>query len=202
MIRICSMSFVLFVSGLSSAQTGDSLSTIKSTYGFNFGLNQSALYNSNATDELQIKNALGFRLGVFAEFPLSKNWAIMPKSELSFNFGRVTDKNVTYRVDPYNLDMMMHFKYYYKVNYGKVQPYFVLGPNVRVPIKGEFDGLTYDTKISLAADFAFGLRIETQHFYLSPELRFSGGLTDIRKNPSGKMLRGSNAALVLNFSSK
>jgi hypothetical protein len=56
-------------------------------------------------DELQIKNAPGFRLGVFAEFPISKRWAVSPKTELSFNYGRVIINDVGYRVDPVNLDL-------------------------------------------------------------------------------------------------
>ena len=197
-----SMLFALFFTGAMYAQESDETSKYKPLFGFNFGLNQSAIYNSNAVDELQIKNAPGFRLGVFAEFPISKRWAVSPKTELSFNYGRVTINDLVYRVDPTNLDLMLHFKHKFKWDEGRVQPYMNFGPNFRTPLNSNFEGAHLDTKISLAADFGFGVQFDLKHFYFSPELRFSGGLTDIRTNPSGTILRGSNAVLSLNFSGK
>jgi hypothetical protein len=131
-------------------------------------------------DELQIKNAPGFRLGVFAEFPISKRWAVSPKTELSFNYGRVIINDIGYRVDPVNLDLILHFKHKFKSYDGKVKPFINFGPNFRTPLNSNFEGAYLDTKVSLAADFGFGLEIDLNHFYLSPELRFSGGLTDIQ----------------------
>lgn len=202
MLRISSLLFGIIISCSLFSQTADSISKYKPSFGFNFGLNQSILYNSNATEELQIQNAPGFRLGITSDFPISMRWSISPKAELSFNYGRLTEDNINYRVDPNNFDFMTHFKYSMKGYDGKVKPYFYIGPNFRVPLKKELDGIHYDTRSSLAFDFAFGLDIELKHFLISPELRFTGGLTDIRSNPSGKMLRGSNAALIINFSSK
>lgn len=197
-----SMLLTLFFTGVMYTQESDETSKYKPLFGFNFGLNQSAIYNSNAVDELQIKNAPGFRLGVFAEFPISKRWAVSPKTELSFNYGRVTINDLGYKVDPVNLDLMVHFKHKFKWDEGRVQPYMNFGPNFRTPLNSNFEGAHLDTKVSLAADFGFGLQIDLKHFYFSPELRFSGGLTDIRTNPSGTVLRGSNAVLSFNFSGK
>jgi outer membrane protein W len=203
MKSVSSVLLALVFTGVTYAQESDNTSKYKPLFGFNFGLNQSLIYNSNAVDELQIKNALGFRLGVFAEFPISKRWAVSPKTELSFNYGRVIINDVGYRVDPVNLDLMLHFKHKFKWDEGsKVQPFMNFGPNFRTPLNSNFEGTYLDTTVSLAADFGFGLEIDVKYFYFSPELRFSGGLTDIRKNPSGNILRGSNAVLILNFSGK
>jgi outer membrane protein W len=202
MKSMSSMLLALFFTGAMYAQESDETSKYKPLFGFNFGFNQSAIYNSNAVDELQIKNAPGFRLGVFAEFPISERWAISPKTELSFNYGRVIINDLGYRVDPVNLDLMLHLKHKFKWDEGRVQPYMNFGPNLRTPLNSNFEGASLDTKVSLAADFGFGLQIDLKHFYFSPELRFSGGLTDIRTNPSGKILRGSNAVLSFNFSGK
>lgn len=196
------MLFALIFTGVTYAQEGDITTKYKPLFGFNFGLNQSAIYNSNAVDELQIKNAPGFRLGVFAEFPISKRWAVSPKTELSFNYSNVIINDTRYRVDPVNLDFMLHFKHKFKWNNDRVQPFMNFGPNLRTPLNSNFEGSYLDTKVSLAADFGFGVQFDLKHFYFSPELRFSGGLTDIRENPSGNMLRGSNAVLMLNFSGK
>ena len=202
MKSMSSMLLALFFTGVTYAQESDKSAKYKPLFGFNVGLNQSAIYNSNAFDELQIKNAPGFRLGVFAEFPISKQWAVSPKTELSFNYGRVTINDLGYRVDPVNLDLMLHFKYKIKSYNGRVKPYLNFGPNFRTPLHSNFEVAYLDTKVSLAADFGFGLEIDAKHFYFSPELRFSGGLTDIRENPSGNILRGSNAVLTLNFTGK
>jgi hypothetical protein len=202
MKRISSMLLALIFTGLTYAQESDIATKYKPLLGFNFGLNQSVIYNSNAVDELQIKNAPGFRLGVFAEFPISKRWAVSPKTELSFNYGRVLINDIGYRVDPVNLDLILHFKHKFKSYDGNVKPFINFGPNFRTPLNSNFEGAYLDTKLSLAADFGFGLEIDLNHFYLSPELRFSGGLTDIRQYPSGNILRGSNAVLTLNFTGK
>jgi hypothetical protein len=199
---ISSMLLALIFTGVMCAQESDNTSNYKPLFGFNVGLNQSAIYNSNALDELQIKNAPGFRVGVFAEFPISKRWAVSPKTELSFNYGRVIIKDIGYRVDPVNLDFMLHFKHKIKSYNGKVQPFINVGPNLRTPLHSNFEGVSLNTKVSFAADFGFGLKIDANYFYFSPELRFSGGLTDIRKYPSGNILRGSNAVLTLNFTGK
>ncbi len=203
MLRISLFISALILSSAFFTQSEDFDTTkrYRPLFGFNIGANLSALYNSDATDELQIENAPGFRLGVLAEFPISEKWSIIPRGELSFNYARVTEDNVTYKVDPNNLDFMTHFKYRFKGYEGKARPYMLFGPNIRVPLKSEV-GEAYETKTSLAADFAFGVQIDASHFFISPELRFSGGLTDIRKTPSGKMLRGSNVAFVLVFTGK
>lgn len=202
MSRINSVLVIFCFSFSLFSQDVDSISKRKHSFGFNVGANYSALYNSNATSELQITNAPGFRLGVFADFPISKQWSIAPKSEISFNYSSIIDNNVKYRVDPYNLNFMAHFKYFFKGYNNIARPYITFGPNLRTPIQGSFKGTTYDTKLALNMDFAFGVQIEAKHFLISPELRFSGGLTDIRRNPEGKILRGSNASLIINFSSK
>lgn len=77
-----------------------------------------------------------------------------------------------------------------------------MGPNIRTPLNSNFDGVYLDTKPAIAADFGFGLEIDANYFLIAPELRFSAGLTDIRTNPSGNVLRGSNAVLTLNFIGK
>jgi hypothetical protein len=193
---------ILVASSYSFSQSSTTeTSNYRPSFGFNVGLNQSILFNSNATNELQIQNSPGFRLGVISYFPIAESWSIGPKAELSFNYARITEDNVNYRVDPNNLNFMVHAKHVFKAGSGQIRPYCYFGPNMRVPIVGPaFDGLTYDTRVALAADFAFGLDIDFGYFTMSPEIRFSGGLTDIRRNPSGTILRGSNGAFVLNFS--
>lgn len=202
MRRSSFMLLIILASSGAYAQICDSTLKYKPLFGFNIGLNQSAIFNSNAVDEIQIMNAPGFRLGIFTEFPISKRWAASPKTELSFNYGKVNIDGTNYRVDPYNLDFILHFKHKFNYSHGKVQPYMNIGPNIRTPLNSKFEGTYLDTKTSIAADFGFGLEIDANYFLIAPELRFSAGLTDIRRNPSGNILRGSNAVLSLNFIGK
>lgn len=202
MLRISSVSIALLFCSCIYAQEKDNSEKYSPSFGFNVGLNYSTLYNSNETETLEIFNAPGFRLGILANFPLSERWSFSPKSELSFNYSSIIQDNIKYRVDPNNIDFMIHFKHHFKGDNNKVKPYFYFGPNLRTPIAREEDFLALNTRLSLAFDFAFGADIELKEFIISPELRFSGGLTDIRTNPQGSMLRGSNAALVINFTSK
>lgn len=202
MLRINSCILLLLASVSTFAQEVETKLKYKPSFGFNVGLNQSALYNSNDKDQLTIDNGLGFRLGVTSNFPIKNQWSIAPKAELSFNNARITENNITYKVDPYNLDFMAHVKYNFKGFNSKARPYCYFGPSVRVPVSSNSDNSLYSTRTSFAFDFAFGVDFELKNFLISPEIRFSGGLTDIRKNPSGKLLHGSNAALIINFSGK
>lgn len=174
----------------------------KPSFGFNFGTNYSSIWNYNATDELQIKNGFGFRLGVISSFHLKRNWFIDPKIELSFNNALITENNVTYRVDPNNLNFMTHLKYRMKGYKGVAKSYCYIGPNISVPLSIDDNSNFYPTRTTLSLDFAFGVDLELKHFKISPELRFSGGLMDIRQNPTGTTLRGSNAAFVIGFSGR
>ncbi len=100
-INLC----LLFFLGLTIAfaQEVETKLKYKPSFGFNFGLNQSLLYNSNDKDQLTIKNGLGFRLGITSSFPLKKNWSLAPKAELSVNNARIIQENVVYKVDPKKL---------------------------------------------------------------------------------------------------
>lgn len=202
MLRTQVVLFVLFFSGITFAQNELSDTKYYPSFGFNLGMNQSILYNSNDTESLTINNALGFRMGVLADFPLKRGWSLSPKAELSLDNGSVIENNTRYRVDPANLNFSLHTKYQYQNFTGKYRPYVSFGPSLRVPLKSQYIDNPYNTTLALGFDFSFGVDINTEHFLLSPELRFTGGLTDIRQNPNGEMLRGSNAALIINFMSK
>lgn len=201
MIKLSAMLVFLLFTGLSNAQSCQEEEGKRNVnLGFSLGAHQSVLYTSGEDESYTIKNAPGFRLGVFAEFELSKRWCISPRSELSFNSGRIIEDNVSYRVDPYNLDIMVYSKHIIKTANRDAKPFWNYGPIMRIPLNYNFDGNTYDTKVALALDFGFGFEIDMNYFKLSPELRFSAGLSDIRRNPSGKLLSGSNAVFCLNFS--
>lgn len=202
MLRVNSLIIAIIFSISFHAQEVDSSSRYKPSFGFNIGLNRSLLFNSNATDELQITNGFGFRLGVISSFPIGRKWSIDPKAELSFNNGKVTENKVTYQVDPNNLDFMTHIKHNFNGFEKNFKPFSYFGPSLRVPVSGEIMKSVYSTRTTLSLDFATGVDIDFKNFIISPELRFSAGIMDIRQNPTGKMLRGTNAAFVVCFTGK
>jgi hypothetical protein len=77
--------------------------------------------------------------------------------------------------------------------------YLFAGPAFRIPLNDQ--SADFQTKASLALDCGFGIDLVTKNFKISPELRISGGLMDVRANPTGNQLRFSNFALIINFSS-
>ena len=180
----------------------EKLSGYQPSFGFNLGLNQSLFFNSNDTENLEIFNAPGFRLGVLADFPLKNGWSLSPKSELSFDNGSIIENDIKYRVDPVVLNFAIHTKYKYKNYTGKYRPYLSFGPSLRVPLESENQINQFNTVPALGFDFSFGVDIDAKDFLISPELRFTAGLTDIRRYPSGNTLRGSSATLLINFMSK
>lgn len=202
MLKVKVVLFSVLVSSLYFAQSSDDQKKYKPSFGFNLGMNQSLFFNSNDTESLEILNAPGFRLGILADFPLKKGWSISPKSELSFDRGSVIEKNLKYRVDPIVLNFALHSKYKYKNYTGKYRPYITFGPSLRVPVRDENQLNQFNTIPALGFDFSFGVDIDANHFLISPELRFTAGLTDIRRNPVGQTLRGSSATLLINFMSK
>lgn len=202
MFRISLILITLMSSPSIFAQESEPFTKSRPSFGFNLGLNYSNLYNRNDNSQFEIQNAPGFRLGLISDFPFADRWSIAPKAELSFNYGSILENNVNYRVDPFNMDFMAHVKYKLNQFDNNLGAYCYLGPNMRLPFSGDSNINSYDTRAAFGFDFGFGVDMHLQHFTISPEIRFTGGLTDIRTNPSGNMLRGSNAAFVLNFSGK
>lgn len=173
-------------------------------YGFNLGMNQSnVLDNGKLPSNASLSNNLGFRLGILADYKISKFLSISPKAEMSFNNGEVNFTNIDdtkteYEIMPISLDLMTHFTF--KKNNEKLSPYFFFGPNVKIPISEKNDNsTTFSTKPDFAIDFGIGVDRPFTHFHFSPELRYSFGLLNINQNPSIQSLYFHNISLVFNF---
>ena len=173
-------------------------------YGFNLGMNQSnVLDNGKLPSNASLSNNLGFRLGILADYKISKFLSISPKAEMSFNNGEVNFTNIDdtkteYEIMPISLDLMTHFTF--KKNNEKLSPYFFFGPNVKIPISEKNDNsTTFSTKPDFAIDFGIGVDRPFTHFHFSPELRYSFGLLNINQNPSIQSLYFHNISLDFNF---
>jgi len=212
MIRSFFVLFVLSISVFAYSQDTNSVEkesliiTIKPSLGFNVGAGYSLVNNYTALDTFGIYPTTvsigpGFRLGIFGELKIQQRFTLSYKSELSFSSVSIRQGNETYKLNPVNLDFMLHGKFNFKKRDSKVNPYSYFGPALRVPLNGQSEDY-FETKKSWSGDIAIGLDIDLGSFYLSPEIRFSGGLTNIMKEESWEKLRGSYAAFVLNFTGK
>jgi len=170
------------------------------TFGFSFGLNRSNLqFGSAQEDGDQIVNGLGYRLGIVSELRLGKRFVISPKADLSFNAGQINQSNTDYAVSASSLELMGHLKY--RIMKSNFSPYILAGPNYRVPLETRNDN-TVPTRNDLAIDVGVGLDIPFIGFKMSPELRYSYGLTNITNSDEFSDLNYHNIAVSLIFTGK
>ena len=212
MRKISSLLFAFILSGYSYSQTNDSIEkesliiTVKPSLGFNIGADYSLVKNYSSIDSFaayptSVYNAPGFRLGVFGDVKIQERFTLIPRAELSFNFTTVQQNGETLKLDPFNLDFMLHAKWNFKKRDSKVNPYCYLGPGLRVPLNSNSEG-NFDTKKAWSGDISLGLDLELKWFYLSPEIRYSHGLQNIKNEDSWEKIRGSYTAFVLSFTGK
>lgn len=170
------------------------------TFGFSFGLNRSNLQFGAAQENGdQIVNGLGYRLGVVSELRLGKRFVISPKADLSFNAGQLNQSNTDYAVSASSLELMGHLKYRFaKSNFS---PYILAGPNYRIPLSTRDDNAV-PTRNDVAIDIGLGLDIPLIGFKISPEVRYSYGLTNISTSDAFSDLNHHNIAVSLIFTGK
>jgi len=191
----------LVVCSLTAFSKSESIDTEKRLkYGFNLGVNYSSLIDNDMPPKnASLSNNLGFRLGLVADYKISKMLSISPKAEMSLNNCEInftnTDGSLTkYEVMPISLDFMTHF--IFKKNNTKLSPYFFFGPNIKIPFSKNTDN---STNTDFAIDFGIGLDKAFTYFNFSPELRYSFGLLNVNKNPALETLNFHNISLVFNF---
>ncbi len=182
------------------AQTENTPVEKRMKYGFNLGINYSNLITKRAFPAAISKSTnLGFQLGILADYEFSRLFSISPKTELSFNNNKLNLVNAdgsptTYKVMPLSLDLMTHF--IFKDYKGKINPYFLFGPNVKLPISKKTD---YTANADLAIDFGIGLDKAFKSFNFSPEIRYSIGLLNVNRHPAIEPIYFHKISLVFNF---
>ena len=184
----------------SFAQIGKDSKEKFATFGFNGGINRSNLsFASTQADGDLITNGLGYRMGVISNFQFTHRFSIAPKAELSFNSSALSS-NGSDLVSPTNLEVIAHLKF--KLRKGSLSPYFIIGPNFRVPVTGVNKDDLIPTKENVALDVGVGLDVPFFKYRISPELRYSYGLMNINRNSSVSDLKYHNISLVLNLSGR
>jgi len=186
------------------SQSENAISEKRMKYGFNSGVHHSnLLYHNTLPDNASVSNSPGFRLGVLAEYKITKLLSISPKTEISFNNSKISfahfDQSTTvYNIMPISLDVMAHFVF--KKSNEKLSPYFFFGPDVKIPISnGDKSSTTFSTRSDFALDFGIGVNKAFNHFNFSPELRYSFGLLNVNQHPSLRTLNFHTISLVFNF---
>ena len=170
------------------------------TFGFDLGVNRSNLSFGTAQDGAgTITNGLGYRLGIISNFRLSKKLSLAPKAELSFNASRLSQNTIDYKVNPVNLEAMLHMKY--KLFKSKFTPYVIIGPNFRVPLSNSTSTQDFiPTKKDIAIDAGIGFDIPLRNIKLSPELRYSFGLINISNSSNVSDINYHNLSIVVGIS--
>jgi len=188
---------LLFSSFATLAQSEKSTNEKKLTLGFNIGLHHTDLHAAEALPaNASIANNLGIRLGFLANYQVSRMLSFTPKAEISFHESQVNvgDTQAFYEV-PTTLELMTHAVF--RNESMKLSPYFLFGPNVKIPVSN--DAANSSTNTDLAIDFGFGIMKGFSKFNFAPEIRYSYGLRNIHQDPSIGSLRYNNVVLVLNF---
>jgi hypothetical protein len=193
--------FTLQPSGLKCGCNGGNGRDRKiAAFGFSLGINRSNLqYGETQENGDQIVNGMGYRLGVVSEFRLGKRFVVTPKADLSFNAGQLNRENTEYAVSASSLELMGHLKY--RMMRSNFSPYILAGPNYRIPLANRNDN-NVPTTSDVAIDVGVGLDIPLIGFKISPELRYSYGLTNITNSDAFSDLNHHNIAVSLIFTGK
>jgi hypothetical protein len=175
------ITIILLIFSTAYSQSPDTIPRI--IFGFDLGINYSNAKIKNVNPGVSLRNSAGLRLGVLADCRLNDHLSCSPKGELAFNGSQVIindtpDGKVVIDVYPATLDLALHELYKFGVN-RRSRPYLLAGPGCRVPLAGN-NKLAYATMRSdLAIDVGVGLEKRMQYFNISPEIRYSMGLTDL-----------------------
>ncbi|MFT7590695.1 MAG: hypothetical protein ACI9UJ_000606 [bacterium] len=201
--RIAILSAFMVLPNISFAQTVSEETTESRNlkFGFNIAPNISNIRTgANLPDGVTTFNTVNYRLGFRADYSLNKIVSISPEINWSFNEGGFSfsdSSKVDYMVMPMSIDFMTHL--IFKKQRNKLSPYFMLGPNIRLPIFKKSNSLPYTTKTDVAVNFGIGLEMQFEYFSFSPELRYGLGLLNISTHPLIPSTKMHNVSLALNF---
>lgn len=167
------------------------------TTGFNLGVNHANLLLDDATQGT-LDNGIGLRLGLIGDFAFSNRFSIQPKAEISFNNIKFRDGLQNQAVNLANLELMTHLKVRVKTKPSSF--YFLAGPNLSIPLGNNQNTLL--TRNDVALDLGAGFDLGIGKIRISPELRYSIGLTNLSQSETLSDLHFHNVSLLLNFSKK
>lgn len=205
MIKIVFVCLLLSLTAFSFGQTENSESKLK--FGFNAAITYSNLQltpvNSLYAKDMEASNGPGIRMGILLDYKIAEHFSFSPKTEMSFNNGKVSlplpgDERDIYNVLPAAIEVASHFNY--KLNTGKLEPYFSFGPSFKIPITDENNSMRQiSNRSDLALDFGVGLHKACSSFSFAPELRYSYGLMNLSTVNAISRLNFHSISLIFNF---
>lgn len=136
------------------------------------------------------------------DYSISENFTISPKTEMSLYNSNITymnnNSNEKHEIFPKSLNLITHFVH--KIKDNKMEPYFLFGPNVKVPIYEKNKSTEeFNNSTDFAIDLGVGLEKTIKGVIFAPELRYSFGLLNINQNPIFQRFYHNNISLIFNF---
>lgn len=173
-------------------------------FGFILGVNYSNLNSPNEIpDSISIYNDFGAKIGLLMESKLNENFYFSPKVEMNFNqsgteYSRNEGSYKYFHAFPISLNFCAHLVYKFSDN--DMNPYILLGPNLRSSFRDP-DQLNSDFKKTpdFAIDFGFGIDKELKHFVFAPEIRYSAGILNVSNSAIIDKMYFHNFSLAFNF---
>jgi hypothetical protein len=172
--------------------------------GFTTGFNYSNIQASTTLPENAVLyNSPGFRLGIMLDYSINEHLGFSPKAELAFSNSKIRMTNPDNSVNDYgifreSLELMTHIVV--KKGSGRLKPYLLLGPNIRLPLYERPKFVGFDSNPDLAADIGFGFEKHFPKLFVAPEIRYSAGLFNVNKYPAvPSALYFHNIVFALNF---
>lgn len=197
-----SLLFSLLLCGQLNAQTG-SLNLLEPsqkvdfiTFGMTLGYNHSNLsIRKNDRSTGTLINGPGFRFGFNANFQLNEQLSIIPKFEFAFNGSKIEESEMIYKMNPIVMEVMGHVKYKWLLP--SINPYIIVGPNIRMPIQS---GTNIYSNRDVAIDLGAGIDLPISWFSISPEIRYSFGIGKTMEETAFSNIRYHNITCALIFS--
>lgn len=175
------------------------------SYGLSMGVQRSCFcienYDASYYKSVQPKSGTGFRLGLLANYRLSKRWSITAKPELAF-YGstistlRVDNDAYTWETVPM-AELAADIRY--KLPLKAVQPYLYAGPTYKYALAENDANLLTINGRPFCLDAGIGVEKKFKKFAVAPELRYSYGLTRIASICNMAPVYMNSAVFVLNF---
>ncbi len=198
----------LMISSSISVAQSDAVPSKRLHFGFLAGLDYNSLQTPrNLPDTVFVSNNLGMRLGLAANYRISDLLALSPQAEFSFSNARIsrmeTTSFTTWKVFPVSLDLRVNATFTDRSR--KLEPYFLVGPAVKVPLSAHVNlqsNLNYNSAASVAFDMGIGVNKSFTQFHLQPELRYSIGLNNLSKTPGVSRMYFHTLSLLVKFLDK
>lgn len=166
------------------------------TFGMTLGYNHSNLsIRKNDRSTGTLINGSGFRFGFNANFQLNEEISLVPNLEFSFNGSKIEEESGTFKMNPVTMEVMGHIKYRWLLP--NINPYIILGPNIRMPIQS---GTNIYSNRDVAIDLGAGIDLPISWFSISPEIRYSFGIGKTMEETAFSNIRYHNITCALRLS--